>query len=153
DMPVASDYDHATSITEGSGDTVLAADAADALGISAGADGLEGTLSDITFTNQGTTGGSLSIDADGQLVYTAPTSVDNSAGDVTETFAYTVVDQDGDSVTRQVTVDVSDAGTPTLTASDDLLADEDDLSGIGNADSAAGDDSPVLSGTLTFDND
>uniref|UniRef100_UPI0024930C53 VWA domain-containing protein n=1 Tax=Halomonas alimentaria TaxID=147248 RepID=UPI0024930C53 len=153
DMPVASDYDHATAITEGSDATVLATDAADALGISAGADGLEGTLSDITFTNQGTTGGSLSIDADGQLVYTAPTSVDNTDGAVTETFTYTVVDQDGDSVTRQVTVDVSDAGPPTLTASTDLLADEDDLATIGNADSAAGDDAPALTGSLTFDND
>ncbi|APE29534.1 hypothetical protein BOX17_00305 [Halomonas aestuarii] len=152
DGPVASDYDHATAITEGSGDTVLAADAADALGIGAGADGIEVALEDIAFTNQGTTGGSLTIDDAGQLVYTAPASVDSTAGAVTETFEYTVVDQDGDSVTRQVTVDVSDAGDPTLSASNGLLADEDDLPTIGNADLAAGDDSPTLSGTLSFDN-
>ncbi|WP_415904184.1 retention module-containing protein [Neptuniibacter sp. QD48_55] len=149
DVPVASDYDHDTTIIEGSGSTVLSVDAADTLGIEAGADGLEGTLSGITFTNQGDTGGTLSINGSGELVYTAPDSVDNSEGDVTETFSYTVTDQDGDTVTRSVTVDVGDGADPTITGATDLLADEDDLA-AGNDDSATGDDDQVLGGSLTF---
>ncbi|MFD2665011.1 retention module-containing protein [Halomonas halophila] len=151
DVPVAADYAHGDTVTEGSGDTVLAADAAATLGIDGGADGLDGALDALVFTNQGSTGGSLTINAAGELVYTAPADVDNSAGAVTETFEYTVTDNDGDSVTREVSVQVGDAGAPTLTASDDLLADEDDQA-AGLGDSAAGDDAPVLSGTLSFDN-
>ncbi|WP_337133784.1 VCBS domain-containing protein, partial [Staphylococcus aureus] len=44
DGPVASDYGHEAVIDEGSGTSVLAGDAAGALGISGGADGLAGTL-------------------------------------------------------------------------------------------------------------
>ena len=128
---------------------MIAADAAATLGIDGGADGLDSTLDNIVFTNLGITGGTLVIDGSGELVYTPPASVDNSGGDVTETFEYTVTDEDGDSVTRQVTVDITDGGNPTLTADTNLVADEDDLpAGIG--DTAAGDDASVLSGSLTF---
>ncbi|NAW32842.1 DUF5801 repeats-in-toxin domain-containing protein, partial [Halomonas alimentaria] len=158
DGPTAENYAHDGAIEEGSEATVLAEDAAEALGINAGADGLDGSFSDIVFTNQGDTEGSLSINGDGQLVYTAPASVDNTDGDVTETFEYTVLDQDGDRVTRQVTVRVGDAHTPTIDnpEGDEVVAlvDDDGLAG-GNPGGpndldGQGGDETTFSGTLAF---
>nr|WP_240454041.1 DUF5801 repeats-in-toxin domain-containing protein [Halomonas sp. NO4] len=158
DGPTAKDYAHDGTIEEGSEATVLAEDAAEALGISAGADGLDGSFSEIVFTNQGDTEGSLGINGAGQLVYTAPASVDNTDGDVTETFEYTVLDQDGDRVTRQVTVRVGDAHTPTIDnpEGDDVVAlvDDDGLAG-GNPGGpndldGQGGNETTFSGTLAF---
>ncbi len=48
-------------------------------------------------------------------------------------------------------MDVADGAAPQLSAStESLLADEDDLAGIGNNDSAPGDNDAVLNGSLTF---
>src|SRR5205085_769409 len=68
DSPVASNYTGA-NFAEGTGahDVGLAATL---LGISAGADGLQGTLQGIAFTNQGATGGTVAIDGSGHLIYT-----------------------------------------------------------------------------------
>ncbi len=145
DAPQASDYSGGT-FAEGSGAQVIG-DAVSLLGISAGADGLAGTLQDIAFSNQGSSGGSLAINAAGELVYTAPSQVDNTAGPVTETFSYTVTDRDGDSVTRTVTFAVSDTGVSNVTATDTLV-DEDSLAG-GNP-GGPGDDTPNANGTISY---
>ena len=147
DSPVASDYTGGT-FAEGSGSHTIG-DAVTLLGISAGEDGLQGTLQEIVFTNQGTTGGTLSIDGSGQLIYTSPGNV-TSAADVTETFQYTVTDQDGDSVTKEVTFKVSDTGISNVSATNELV-DEDDItaSPLGNA-GGPGDDAPLTTGHISY---
>src|SRR6185436_3511897 len=104
DSPVASDLTGATFV-EGSGAHNIGV-ATTVLGISAGEDGLQGTLQGITFTNQGSTAGTVAIDGSGNLIYTSPTNV-SSGTTVTETFTYTVTDRDGDAVTKTVTFGVS----------------------------------------------
>ncbi|MEI9411365.1 Ig-like domain-containing protein, partial [Mesorhizobium salmacidum] len=146
DVPVAQNYTGAT-FAEGTGAHDIG-NAVTLLGIGAGADGLQGTLQGLAFTNQGTTGGTLSIDGAGHLIYSAPASV-TSATTVTETFSYTVSDKDGDTVTRQVTFGVSDSGITNVAASANLVVDEDNLA-TGNNDSAAGDDAQVLGGHISY---
>ena len=146
DMPSASSIEDGGTFDEGTTGNVVAPDAAVALGINAGADGLEGTLQEIAFTGgQGT----LSINAQGQLIYTAPAYISNNDGSVDTTFSYTVTDKDGDTVTKSVTVSISDTGVGTVTATNELV-DEDDLPVIGNNDSALGDDNPVSTGSISY---
>jgi hypothetical protein len=144
DTPIASDYTGGL-YSEGSGAHTIG-NAVTLLGISAGEDGLQGTLQDIVFTNQGATGGTLAIDGSGNLVYTSPASVSE---DTTETFSYTVTDRDGDAVTKQVTFDVNNTGITDLRTTDTLV-DEDDLPVVGNNDSAPGDDTPVSTGHIYY---
>ena len=54
-------------------------------------------MKSVTF-GSGSAGGSLAI-VEGALVYTPPATVDNSQGDVEETFSFTVTDGDDDTVT------------------------------------------------------
>ena len=145
DLPSAQDY-IGGSYTEGSSNNVVAADAAAALGIAGGADGLNSSLQAISFTGgQGT----LFINGSGQLVYTPPANVANTNGNpVDDVFSYTVTDNDNDSVTRQVTVSITDTGVTELSASN-ALVDEDDLP-LGNNDSATGDDNLVSTGSISY---
>lgn len=149
DSPTAADYTGG-SFAENSGVHDLG-DATSLLQIAAGGDGLKDTLQDITFTPQGTpTGGTVTIDASGHLIYTAPASVTNTGGAaVTETFSYTVIDADGDSVTHTVTFQVSDTGISAVSATD-LVADEDDIVGAGGNSGGPGDLAQTTSGTLNF---
>ncbi|MBZ9857248.1 DUF5801 domain-containing protein [Mesorhizobium sp. CA13] len=147
DTPVAQNYTGA-AFAEGSGAHDIG-DAVTLLGIGAGADGLQGTLQGLAFTNQGTTGGTLSIDGAGHLIYTAPASV-TSASTVTETFSYTVSDKDGDTVTRQVTFGVSDTGITNVAASQNLTVDEDDIVAAGGNAGGPGDDAPVTGGHISY---
>ncbi|WP_318011237.1 DUF5801 repeats-in-toxin domain-containing protein [Mesorhizobium sp. ESP-6-2] len=147
DGPLAQNYAGA-AFAEGSGAHDIG-DAVTLLGIGAGADGLQGTLQGLAFTNQGTTGGTLSIDGAGHLIYTAPANV-TSASTVTETFSYTVSDKDGDTVTRQVTFGVSDTGITNVAASQNLTVDEDDIGGAGGNAGGPGDDAPVTGGHISY---
>jgi hypothetical protein len=147
DGPVASGYEGAT-YEEGSGDHIIAEDAADFLGISAGADGLQGTLQEIQFTNTGSSDGTLVINTAGQLVYSSPNQIDSSTP-ITETFSYTVTDQDGDSVTQTVSFGVSDIGVSEVSATSSVV-DEDDITGAGGNTDGFGDDGQTLSGSISF---
>ena len=82
DTPVAGDLTGGTYV-EGSTGNVVDADAALALGIDAGADGLEGTLQDISFSGGI---GTLSIDGAGKLIYDAPEDISNNDEPVETTF-------------------------------------------------------------------
>ena len=145
DVPAAEDY-IGGSYAEGSSNNVVAADAASTLGIAGGADGLNSTLQAISFTGGQ---GSLFINGSGQLIYTPPANVVNPGGaPVSDVFSYTVTDNDGDFVTKQVTVGITDTGVTELSASN-ALVDEDDLP-MGNDDSATGDDNPIGSGTISY---
>lgn len=145
DVPAAEDY-IGGSYAEGSSNNVVAADAASTLGIAGGADGLNSTLQAISFTGGQ---GSLFINGSGQLIYTPPANVVNPGGaPVSDVFSYTVTDNDGDFVTKQVTVGITDTGVTELSASN-ALVDEDDLP-MGNDDSATGDDNPISSGTISY---
>ncbi|EEF78797.1 retention module-containing protein [Methylophaga thiooxydans] len=145
DVPAAEDY-IGGSYAEGSSNNVVAADAASTLGIAGGADGLNSTLPAISFTGGQ---GSLFINGSGQLIYTPPANVVNPGGaPVSDVFSYTVTDNDGDFVTKQVTVGITDTGVTELSASN-ALVDEDDLP-MGNDDSATGDDNPITSGTISY---
>ncbi|WP_273149901.1 beta strand repeat-containing protein, partial [Methylophaga thiooxydans] len=145
DVPAAEDY-IGGSYAEGSSNNVVAADAASTLGIAGGADGLNSTLQAISFTGGQ---GSLFINGSGQLIYTPPANVVNPGGaPVSDVFSYTVTDNDGDFVTKQVTVGITDTGVTELSASN-ALVDEDDLP-MGNDDSATGDDNPITSGTISY---
>ncbi|WP_254204349.1 retention module-containing protein [Aeromonas sp. FDAARGOS 1415] len=147
DSPVASNYTGA-NFAEGSGAHNIGS-ATTVLGISAGEDGLQGTLQGIVFTNQGTTGGTLAIDGSGNLIYTSPGNVTSGTA-VTETFLYTVTDKDGDAITRMVTFGVTDTGISNVSATNELV-DEDDIVGgnTGNA-GGAGDDVPVTTGHISY---
>lgn len=148
DSPTAHDY-AGGSFAEGSGAHDLGV-ATTLLGIAGGGDGLKDTLQDIAFTNQGTTGGTVVIDATGHLIYTAPTSVANTAGaPVSETFSYTVTDADGDHVTHTVTFSVTDTGISAVSATA-LVADEDDISGAGGNPGGPGDVAQATTGHLSF---
>ena len=100
-----------TSVAENSGKTNLG-DAVTVLSIDGGLDGIQS----IGITG-GAQGGSLVI-VNGDLIYTAPTNVDNTNGAVEESFTVTVTDGDNDSATSTVTVSITDNNVPSLTVSD-----------------------------------
>ena len=97
------------NVLEGSGTTVLAADAYAALGIDGGTDG----VASVQITPLAGAVGTLAI-VNGQLVYTAPGSVNNTNGDVAAQFKVTVTDGDGDKADSTVTVNIGDANEPSL---------------------------------------
>ena len=69
-------------------------------------------------------GGSFTFNFEtGDYEYTAPESIDNTSGALSETFTYTVIDGDGDSDTATLTITVSDANHPTA-REDSLVVDE-----------------------------
>mgnify|MGYP006451306099 CR=1 FL=1 len=83
-----------------------------------------------------TEGGTLQVNANGSYTYTAPDSVDNNAGPVTESFTYTATDADGSSQTGTLTVEVTDTG-PSLV--DDIAdLDEGDADGDGTNNQTGG---------------
>ncbi|MDO9144089.1 MULTISPECIES: retention module-containing protein, partial [Comamonadaceae] len=77
-------------------------------GDSAGNDSAGATYTAGTFT--GSLGGTLVLAADGSYTYTAPASVDNSQGDPTETFSYTLTDGDGTETTADLVITITDTG-------------------------------------------
>jgi T1SS-143 domain-containing protein len=85
--------------------------------IAGGADGVD--LADVTFSVH--TGlGSLSYDGAGEFTYDpAP----GEEGDVT--FNYTIVDADGDEVTKQITIHLGEDSTPQVGTPENLEVDED----------------------------
>ncbi|KQU71853.1 hypothetical protein ASC75_24125 [Aminobacter sp. DSM 101952] len=146
DVPIAGNHPGG-SFVEGSATQDLGV-ATTLLGISGGADGLAGTLQQIAFNNTGGTGGALSIDNNGHLIYTPAANVGTSGA--TETFSYTVTDKDGDAITKQVTFEISDTGVSNLSATD-ALVDEDDIAGAGGVADGPGDlTTPVPGGTISY---
>ncbi|KGK40952.1 hypothetical protein LH51_18550 [Nitrincola sp. A-D6] len=102
DGPSAENFVYGNDVAVGVSDYVLAADAVAALGIDVGSDGyLNGSLQGAVQFSAGNLGGSLSIGASGELLYTPPDALQQSQQ---ETFSYTVVDGDGDSVQRSVSI-------------------------------------------------
>jgi len=101
------------------------------------------------FSNQGSTGGTLSIDGSGNLIYTAPSHV-TSGSDVTETFSYTVTDRDGDAVTREVTFGVSDTGIKGVSATSAVVDEDDIVGGDGNAGGPGDVATPVPTGHISY---
>ncbi|MAC33771.1 MAG: hypothetical protein CME38_09245, partial [Haliea sp.] len=74
-------------------------------------------------------------------------------------FTVDATDGDGDAVTGAINVQVAPVEAlppeevdtvPTVTTSNDIIVDEDDIDGIGNNNEAPGDDDPVTSGTINF---
>ncbi|WP_417585986.1 retention module-containing protein [Nitrincola sp.] len=100
--PSAENFTYETPVAVGVSDYVLAADAIASLGIDAGPDGyLNGSLQDAVQFEVGSLGGSLAINAAGELIYNPPGDLAENAQ---ETFNYKVFDGDGDTVERTVSV-------------------------------------------------
>jgi T1SS-143 domain-containing protein len=101
--------------------------------------------------------GMLKVKADGSYTYNADESVDNSA-DVIDVATYTVTDGDGDTVTKNITFNITDANRPTA-GTTEAMVDDDGLPG-GNPASMTGDlevpdddgddDESTFGGTLVF---
>jgi VCBS repeat-containing protein len=53
-------------------------------------------------------GGTLDLHADGSYIYTAPASVDNSAGDPVDTFTYTMATSDGGTSSAVLSITITD---------------------------------------------
>ncbi|MDX2425856.1 MAG: retention module-containing protein [Cycloclasticus sp.] len=140
DSPLASDKS-AGSFEEGT-TTTIASDAVDYLGVAPGADGLES----ISAFTGGL--GTLFIE-NGALKYTAPASVNSNGVDVATSFDYTVTDNDGDSVTHTVDLNISDTGVGKVTAKGETI-DEDDIVGAGGNPAGLGDDDATTSGSISY---
>jgi T1SS-143 domain-containing protein len=110
-----------------------------------GADGPNATPVTIA---TGDFGGTVTI-SNGHLYYSNTTTNVVQSTQITETFTYTIKDGDGDAATATFQVTLNDTGVTGLTASANLVADEDDLA-AGNHDNAAGDDVAVTSGHLSY---
>ncbi|MEO9654800.1 tandem-95 repeat protein [Marinomonas sp.] len=94
--------------------------------IDAGADGLANVVANSTTDVNGT----LVISEDGSYIFTPSTELINSDTDVTLTYQYTVLDNDGDSVVNTLTIDVvgSPAENTAPEAADDVsVGDEDSV--------------------------
>ncbi|MDI5890519.1 Ig-like domain-containing protein, partial [Halomonas rhizosphaerae] len=109
----------------------------------AGADGvdLQSGVAVATAPTQGT----VTYNGDGTFTYTA-----NPGAEGSDSFSYTLTDADGDTATATVTLSIAADSTPAMISVTDTLVDEDNLE-VGLADVANGDDSQVLTGTLSFD--
>ncbi|TXG97842.1 MAG: VWA domain-containing protein, partial [Nevskiaceae bacterium] len=112
DAPTASGLD-LSSVDEGTSNNIGHVD------FKAGADGLQSV--EVTSGNDNGQG-TLSIDADGKVHYTAPTDVDGAHD---YTFEYKVTDKDGDTATNTITVHVNDTAKPVLIVGENV----DDNSG------------------------
>ena len=120
-----------------------------------GADGVDTTdVADVFVATQPTQG-TVTYDATTGLFTYTPVAGAGSNGELTDSFTYTIVDQDGDSSTATVTVTLQPDSEPsgaTVTA-----AVDDDGLPAGNPDSVTGDldtgmaDESVFNGTLSFD--
>ena len=100
--PTAEDFVYGNGVAVGVSDYVLATDAVAALGIDVGPDGyLNGSLQDAVQFEVGSLGGSLTINEAGELIYNPPGDLEENAQ---ETFSYKVVDGDGDSVERSISI-------------------------------------------------
>jgi T1SS-143 domain-containing protein len=98
--------------------------------------------------------GVIKVKADGSYSYTADASVINPA---TDSATYTVTDSDGDTVTADIDFNITDANTPTASATAALVDDEGLSGGIpgGTGDAAdanadADNDESTFTGTLNF---
>ncbi|MGE6167611.1 Ig-like domain-containing protein, partial [Aeromonas rivipollensis] len=113
-----------------------------------GADGAATTGSLVIGT--GDKGGTVTIDVNGNLVYTNTSQNVVQGETVSETFTYTIKDADGDTAEATFTVNLTDTGVTIGAAPANLMADEDNLPGIGLNNASDGDDAQVLSGTISY---
>ncbi|AKR54916.1 T1SS secreted agglutinin RTX [Devosia sp. H5989] len=143
DAVYMSDYGVHPTFDEGSGAHDLGV-AKTLLEFSAGADG----QASLVF-HAGDKGGTLSIDQNGHLIYTAPANIAGT-GTVVETIAYTLTDKDGDSVTRYATINVANTGVTMGAAPADLVIDEDDINATGNAGGAGDVSATTTTGHLAY---
>ena len=148
DTPLATNDGNLATLSENV-DSVTVGDVTDLLSNDGfGADG-----GSITRIGSGSLGGSISIDGNGNLIY-SNTSHDVAEGDTDiETFEYTITDGDGDTVTAEFSVSLTDSSVSNVQASTNLVADDDDAGtpvAPGNP-GGVGDDTPVLSGTISYD--
>ena len=77
---------------------------------------VEGDANNIGESITGDFGGTIVINDDGSYVYTPPDNVDNSNGDPTEVFEYTIQDANGTTATTTISIVISDTSP---TANDD----------------------------------
>ncbi|WP_330165520.1 DUF5801 repeats-in-toxin domain-containing protein [Ectopseudomonas toyotomiensis] len=99
----------------------------------------------------GDKGGTIRV-VDGKLLY-SNTSENVVAGQqVVETFSYSIKDADNDSDSASFTVTLTDRGVVSVSASHNLLADDDDaLNPVNPSNTGVGDVDTVLSGTISYD--
>ncbi|MFC6855975.1 Ig-like domain-containing protein, partial [Marivibrio halodurans] len=88
--------------------------------------------------------GSLTVNGDGTWSFTPVSDVDNSNGNPTDGFSYTITDGDGDTSTAEQAIEITDGNAAQIDATD-ATVDEDDLS----AGSDATPESTTVSGTFT----
>ncbi|QZD94417.1 DUF5801 repeats-in-toxin domain-containing protein [Qipengyuania gelatinilytica] len=126
-----------------------------------GADGVDtSNIASVSVTTQGTQG-TVTYDPDTGLFTYTPAPGAGSNGQLTDSFTYTIIDNDGDSSTATVTVNLlpdsePTGGTVTATVDDDGLAGGNPDSDTGDLDANVGDDPADTSeasftGSLTFD--
>ncbi|MCR9221293.1 MAG: Ig-like domain-containing protein [Alphaproteobacteria bacterium] len=72
-----------------------------------------------------TANGALTVNADGSWSFAVNDSVDHSAGDVTESFEYTLTDADGDVTTATAAIDIADTEPEVDAVASDETGDQD----------------------------
>ncbi|MDH0474713.1 retention module-containing protein [Aeromonas caviae] len=148
DMPITTNDGLLATLSENSSGTTIGTMATLLGDDNYGADGAATTGSLVIGT--GDRGGTVTIDVNGNLVYTNTSQNVVQGETVTETFTYTIKDADGDTAEATFTVNLTDTGVTIGAAPVNLLADEDNLAaGVGNTTSP-GDDAQVLSGTISY---
>lgn len=134
DIPVAVDEGTPLSSVEESAAPVIIGTTATLLANDAfGADG-EHATTPLTIASPGSLGGTVTIDINGNLVYTPPANIDSPS--LVETFTYTITDGDGDTDTATFTVTVTNRNSiPEIEVQPSNVAvDEDGLTAIRNLD-------------------
>ncbi|MEN3763338.1 Ig-like domain-containing protein, partial [Aeromonas veronii] len=141
DMPITTNDGLLATLSENSSGVTIGTMAALLGDDNYGADGAASTGSLVIGT--GDKGGTVTIDVNGNLVY-SNTSLNVVQGETaTETFTYMIEDADGDTAEATFTVNLMDTGVTIGAAPANLLADEDNLAaGVGNTTSP-GDDAQV----------
>ncbi|MFQ2107839.1 retention module-containing protein, partial [Aeromonas rivipollensis] len=148
DVPVATNDGLLATLSENSSGVTIGTTATLLGDDNYGADGAAAAGSLVIGT--GDKGGTVTIDVNGNLVYTNTSQNVGQGETVTETFTYTIKDADGDTAEATFTVNLTDTGVTIGAAPANLLADEDNLAaGVGNTTSP-GDDAQVLSGTISY---
>ncbi len=148
DMPITTNDGLLATLSENSSGVTIGTTATLLGDDNYGADGAATAGSLVIGT--GDKGGTVTIDVNGNLVYTN-TSWNVVQGEtVTETFTYTIKDADGDTAEATFTVNLTDTGVTIGAAPANLMADEDNLPGIGLNNASDGDDAQVLSGTISY---